>query len=491
MRSVVGELERSDADVDVFACDVRDADSVGRALDLVRQRFGPVAALVHGAGVLADKRIEDKTRAQIDAVVDTKVLGLQALLTSTARDPLRAIVAFSSVAGRFGNIGQSDYAMANEAMTKLLLREKARRPDVVVKALHWGPWEGGMVTPALNAAFAARGITLIAPGEGAAAFVDELSSGASNDIEVVLGAALSVPVSTRASETTPRSGPFQRHIDDAAFPFLIDHAVKGEVVLPVVVALDLIAAAALGARPGQVVRQLRDVRVIKGVRLPRFRGAGHDIVVEIHGEGSSLAASLLADGVLSYRATVDVADDTIGVLPPVRAVPVLAPPSFSGPVYPAGRRTGLLFHGKGFQLIERVEGASALAMSARVSTTRAALWEGRFTIDAAALDAGLQLVLLWARQQTGGAFLPTGIGAVVVHRSSLLRGALTCVLSGHGEVGLRAKADVAFLDEQGRVAFEMKDVETHRLPDDDAFAADPAVFEVPASQRSAPAGAAE
>ena len=81
-------------------------------------RLGPVTGLVHGAGVIHDKRIAEKTSAQFDSVFDTKVLGLEALLDATANEPLRFLCFFSSVAARGGNIGQSDYAMANEALNK-------------------------------------------------------------------------------------------------------------------------------------------------------------------------------------------------------------------------------------------------------------------------------------------------------------------------------------------------------------------------------------
>ena len=99
---------RQSADVDLFACDVQQADSVEAALAAVRRRFGDITVVVHGAGVLADKRIEDKTRDQVKGVVGTKVAGLLAILQHTAHDPLKAVVAFSSVAGRFGNVGQVD-----------------------------------------------------------------------------------------------------------------------------------------------------------------------------------------------------------------------------------------------------------------------------------------------------------------------------------------------------------------------------------------------
>ena len=79
-------------------------------------RFGPITALVHGAGRIADKLIADKTDAQFDLVHETKVGGLRALLAATAADPLRLIALFASVAGRRGNPGQCDYAAANETL---------------------------------------------------------------------------------------------------------------------------------------------------------------------------------------------------------------------------------------------------------------------------------------------------------------------------------------------------------------------------------------
>ena len=56
--------------------DVRDAAEVKKVLNEIREQFGPVHGLVHGAGVLADRRIEDKTVAQFELVYGTKVAGV-------------------------------------------------------------------------------------------------------------------------------------------------------------------------------------------------------------------------------------------------------------------------------------------------------------------------------------------------------------------------------------------------------------------------------
>ncbi|MGF7473852.1 SDR family oxidoreductase, partial [Salmonella enterica subsp. enterica serovar Minnesota] len=59
------------------AVDVTDAIALNAMLARVRSEWGPVIGVVHAAGVLADKRIAEKTDAQFDAVFSTKVEGLR------------------------------------------------------------------------------------------------------------------------------------------------------------------------------------------------------------------------------------------------------------------------------------------------------------------------------------------------------------------------------------------------------------------------------
>ncbi len=167
--------------------DVRDAEAVAACLAAIRDEFGPVRALVHGAGVLADRRIEDQTDEQFAAVLDTKVAGLRALLAATAGDDLRALALFSSSTARYGRAGQVAYAAANEALNKAARREAARRPGCRVVAINWGPWDGGMVTPSLRPLFEAEGIGLIPLQDGARLLVEELRAPAADrPVEVVV-----------------------------------------------------------------------------------------------------------------------------------------------------------------------------------------------------------------------------------------------------------------------------------------------------------------
>jgi acyl transferase domain-containing protein len=193
VRSTLEQLERAGSSVRYLPIDVRDTVALTAALDKVRREWGPITGIVHAAGVLADKRITDKTDEQFQRVFDTKVAGLRALLEATADDPLNVICLFSSVAACFGNLGQCDYAMANEVLDQVASVEQVRRPWCLVRSIAWGPWKGGMVTPSLVEFFSRIGIPLIPIEAGADAFVAELTSSAT-DTRVVIATSESIHV---------------------------------------------------------------------------------------------------------------------------------------------------------------------------------------------------------------------------------------------------------------------------------------------------------
>jgi NAD(P)-dependent dehydrogenase (short-subunit alcohol dehydrogenase family)/acyl carrier protein len=170
--------------------DVTDQPATAQAIQEVRTKWGRIDMLVHGAGVIADKRIAEKSPEQFAQVFATKVLGVRSLLQATAADSLRFICIFSSVAGRYGNAGQADYAMANAVLNAIAKEEAARRTACVVRALNWGPWDGGMVTPELRHHFSQNGIPVISMQDGVSAFVRELQYKSSDptDVDVVLAA---------------------------------------------------------------------------------------------------------------------------------------------------------------------------------------------------------------------------------------------------------------------------------------------------------------
>ena len=185
IRENLRTFRESGAAVEYAQADVRDAGAMRRVLDAWRTRIGPVAGLIHGAGVIQDKLLRDKTPESFDHVLGTKLEG--ALILAGLVDPaaLRFAAFFSSVAGRFGNRGQADYAAANEALNKLALWLDRRWAGRVV-SLIWGPWSGvGMVSD-LEGHLGRRGFGMIAPEQGRSLLADELHSGCKGEVEVVI-----------------------------------------------------------------------------------------------------------------------------------------------------------------------------------------------------------------------------------------------------------------------------------------------------------------
>ncbi len=189
IRSTLEAMKEAGSGARYIEVDVQDASALSSALKPVREQWGPITGIVHGAGVLNDKLIAEKTPEQFDRVFNTKVQGLRSLLSATEEDPLKVICLFSSVAARFGNIGQCDYAMANEILNKVANVEAARRREgsCIVKSLNWGPWDGGMVSPLLKAHFQEMGVSLIPLDAGARMMVDELRDNGPDRVEIVLG----------------------------------------------------------------------------------------------------------------------------------------------------------------------------------------------------------------------------------------------------------------------------------------------------------------
>jgi NAD(P)-dependent dehydrogenase (short-subunit alcohol dehydrogenase family) len=210
IRANLKRLRDAGATVAYAQADVRDAAAMRRVLDDWQRRFGPIAGLIHGAGVIHDRWLRDKSPEAFDRVLGTKIEGALTLAGLLDPEALRFAAFFSSVAGRFGNRGQSDYAAANETLNKLALWLDRRWTGRVVSVI-WGPWSGvGMVSD-LEAHLGRRGLGMIAPAVGAPKLGDELERGAKGDVEVIvageLGSMIEGPAPEKAATADSRCDP--------------------------------------------------------------------------------------------------------------------------------------------------------------------------------------------------------------------------------------------------------------------------------------------
>ena len=166
---------------------------------------GGVTGVIHGAGVIEDKLLKDKTPESFDRVFGTKAGSALTLARKLDPAKVKFFALFASITSRYGNRGQSDYAAANEVLSKLACDLDRRWPGRVV-SVAWGPWaEVGMVAD-LEKHLVARGMKLIDPPLGARMAADELAFGAKGTPEVVIAGGTEIPsrpAAARAASAKP------------------------------------------------------------------------------------------------------------------------------------------------------------------------------------------------------------------------------------------------------------------------------------------------
>ncbi len=189
VRENLERLRATGARVEYARADVRDPSALSAALGGWRARYGDPVGLIHGAGLIKDKLIREKSPDSFDRVLGTKVQGALNLVRLVRPDSLKFTALFSSIAGRFGNVGQSDYAAANEFLSKLAHWLDRKWPGRVVSVI-WGPWSGVGMVSQLEGHLGRRGLGMIAPEIGRGLLLEELRSGRKGDVEVIYAGGL-------------------------------------------------------------------------------------------------------------------------------------------------------------------------------------------------------------------------------------------------------------------------------------------------------------
>ncbi len=459
-------MKQAGSDVRYIVADVTRKTDISNALELIRKEWGAITGIVHGAGVLADKLIAEKTLEQFDRVFNTKVKGLKALLSATAKDDLKIICLFSSIAGRTGNMGQSDYAMANEILNKVADAEAVRRDGkCFVKSINWGPWDSGMVSPLLKAHFEDASIPLIPVEFGTKRFVEEITENAPENIEVVIGPA--PPDSSLGITQIPRELNLSLLVNKAKYPFIDSHRIQDTPVVPIAMVLEWFSRTAALYNPDMNYVACTDLKVLRGIKLDNFINGNDHFTVncrQVNGNRAFLDLALMGPNGhgAHYAAKIEMSfKDPLGINETKTKENGL--PSWKWDVSEIYK--GLLFHGPEFQVIKSLKGVSEKTATAVLGGIEKMSWpEAFWKYDVAALDGGLQLAILWGIHNLNQKSLPTKIGASYTYQSGPITGPIDCVLNGKSIQNGRTVSDISFFDQEGKLAAKLCDVEMHMLP---------------------------
>ncbi|MGD9642348.1 MAG: SDR family NAD(P)-dependent oxidoreductase [Elusimicrobiales bacterium] len=461
IRAQLNRFEAAGSRAAYYQADIRDPQAVKAALVKINKELGPVRGLVHGAGVLADKLILDKTAEQFDSVFDTKVGGLRALLGALDLASLRLLALYSSSTARFGRTGQCDYAMANEVLNKAARLAARRLPDCRVVSFNWGPWDGGMVNDGLKALFAKEGVGVIGLAEGGKFLVDELSSD-SPAVEVVVvarpaGAAPALPPAPGAAHG------IRIEVSAQDFPVLRSHVINGKAVVPTAVITEWLAHAALHENPGLLFHGFNNLKIYKGIVLSdgaravtasAGKAAKKDglfaVAAELRGPGGELHAG---------------AEILLAASLPRAAAPR---PEFALKPYPRAvdkAYSEILFHGEEMRFIRAVAGVSpeGIALEAAASLPPASWMRSplrdRWLADPAALDAAFQGLILWTFENSGACSLPNSAASYRQFSSSFPESGVRVVARITASAEHSARADIDFMDAKGNLVARMEGYE--------------------------------
>jgi hypothetical protein len=445
---------------------------VSHVLAKAQAEVGPIDSVIHGAGVLADRRIEDLTVNELREVWDTKVGGLENVLRVLRDQPLRRLVIFSSTTARFGRSGQAAYAMANETLNKIACQERALRPDCQVVAINWGPWEGGMVTAGHKALFEREGIALIPLAKGAEHLIREFSTDQDINLPaevVAVGGPLPANVLREDSEPSPPSEPpvLRRSVSVSACPILVDHTLKGKAVLPAALMMDWLAQAALHRHPGLLFHGFDQFQVLKGLTLTEKEERLLELfVIAVERDnGVTRAEARLMSSLDDRQLTYAVARCLlVSQLPSSRVISPTAPGD-AFPRSPDQLYAEWLFHGPGLQALRKVEQHGTHVLTARVQPAPSPKeWltnplRSQWLCDPLALDAGFQLAIVWTQWQRKMPCLPTSFGRYRQYVRHFSGTEVEVVLEVESCTDTRLRGRLTWATPAGQVVAEMTDYE--------------------------------
>jgi len=382
--TAIDAVKNAGGKVHYFSVNLADNEGVAKVIQQVRERSGHIDVLLHAAGLERSHFLPDKDQREFDLVFDVKADGWFNLLYAIGDMPLASTVAFSSIAGRFGNGGQTDYSSANDLLCKITSSFRTTRPGTRGIVIDWTAWGGiGMATRgSIPKMMELAGIDMLPPEAGIPLIRRELTAGGTRG-EIVIGQRLGALLGewdptggldlTAISKTQTARGPMlatlasvtqqgltiETALDPKVQPFLHDHQIDGTAVLPGVMGIETFAEAAQALLPGWHVASLEDVNFMAPFKF--YRNEPRTVIAQAllrsQAEGVLADCRLIGHRMLPNQPEPQTTTHFTGRVrlsknsPPPVTSPAVGTPT--GSVIEAAEIYQLYFHGPAYQVIER------------------------------------------------------------------------------------------------------------------------------------------
>ncbi|NOK88154.1 MAG: Malonyl CoA-acyl carrier protein transacylase [Chloroflexi bacterium AL-N15] len=486
-----------------------DADAVKTAIDQVRKDYGRIDVLLHAGGLEISRSLSDKEAKEFNLVFDVKSDGFFNMLRAAQGMPIGATVSFSSVAGRFGNNGQTDYSSANDLLCKITSSLRTWRPETRGIVIDWTAWGGmGMATRgSIPRIMEMAGIDMLPPEAGVPTIRRELTYGGTRG-ELLVGQRLGILVeefdadggldtAKVAAWLAERNQPLQMigtvksaklyggleietTFDPTEQPFLYDHQLDGTPLLPGVMGTESFAELAFvlaNASGGTYhVATVENEQFASPFKFYRNQSRTLYLNATVKPmEGGDLVALTTLKSITQPRPEMPARED-VHFTASVRLTSTAVEASKKGkpPVWQEGpevkvfeseRIYQVYFHGPAYQVLERaqVSGNQAIGLMAENLPPNGKPAMAETLIAPRLIEFCFQTAGIWEMVTKNVMALPAGIESVTTYRQPesaegrRLYAIVTAVNDG-------TSFDAQVVDEAGNVYVDMRGYLTVQLP---------------------------
>jgi NAD(P)-dependent dehydrogenase (short-subunit alcohol dehydrogenase family) len=455
-------IRQAGGQAEYVSVDITDGKELQEKLVEPVFRLGKISGIIHGAGALADKRIEKKSIQDFETVVSPKVNGLANMLDVAPASQLDFLVLFSSVVGIYGNVGQADYAIANEILNKTALLLQRHNPNCRVISINWGPWEAGMVTPELKKAFEEKGVEVIPVDVGAKILVQELAPKEESNVQLVVGNLPEMQPEPLQAEL--RQYQIRRKMRLESNPFLIDHQIGERPVLPATCAATWIVNACEQLYPGYKFFNISNYKVLKGIVFDQ--SLADEYVLELKEslktptgevEFDALIWSINPKGRKIYHYTAGV---RLAANLPEAPTEQLPQEIFGDPDEEMNGQKlyeeGILFHGPAFQGVEKVLHISENKLVMQLCLPKTdERFQGQFPVqnknNPYIYDAIVQILLIWTQVYHKAPCLPSSLIKMEQYRNIPFEEACIVTMEVQSNTETAVVGNIRAQDPQGHV----------------------------------------
>ncbi|MFI2652158.1 type I polyketide synthase [Micromonospora fulviviridis] len=423
-------LAHQGVDAHYVRADVTDPSQVRRAVEEIVGVYGPVTAVLHGAGTNEPAALANLDPEALRRAFATKVGGLRVVLDAVGADRLRLLVTLGSIIGRAGLRGEAHYATANEWLADLTRAVSEKYPPCRSVCLEWSVWSGVGMGERLSVveSLAREGVSPITPSQGVELLRRLLADPDVPSVTVISGRTSGMDTMRYEGVELPLLRFVERplvhyprvelvtevELGAGSDPYLSDHLLDGNLLVPAVLGMEAMAQVGMALTGWTGVPTIEAAEFVRPIVVPpggatRIRIAA--VVTDVDTVDVVIHSAETGFGADHFRARLRFDDSSASDGPPELSLPDVP----EVPVHPSeDLYGGLLFQGPRFQRVLRYHRAQARAVDADLARTDVD-WFAAFLPATLVLgDPGIRDALMHGNQVCvpNATLLPIGVDRI-------------------------------------------------------------------------------